>query len=298
MTPPWNEHRFEAGPHLPSPSDVAALARYDARGAIGFRGADARLSTLRQQSPIRFLQPVPETGDPTTAVIVNTAGGVVGGDHLSLDLSVQDAASALITGQAAEKIYRSDGRDAEITASITCQTGARLEVLPQGTILFDGARLRRSTKLDVDPVSTLLFGEILYFGRVAMGETLRHGSIDDRIDLRQQGRRIWVDAFRLDGTLGQALQSRSGLHGAVASAMACLVCPGAGDHLADVRRILSRVKADGYQAAAAAFEGGPLTVRWLGTDGASLRRSFGAVWMTLRSAALGYPAGMPKIWSI
>ncbi|NQW08781.1 MAG: urease accessory protein UreD [Alphaproteobacteria bacterium] len=274
------------------------LTRYQARGAMGFRGTDSRVSMLRQQSPIRFLRPVSEIGDPTTAVIVNTAGGVVGGDRLSIDLSAHEGASALVTGQAAEKIYRSDGRDAEITVSVTCHAGSRLEVLPQGTILFDGARMRRSTTLDVDRDSTLLFGEILAFGRAAMGETLLTGHTDDRIDLRQQGRRVWADAFRLDENMMRALAGRSGLNGATASAMVCLVCPRPADILTDVRRLLVCLTGDGYQAAAATFENGPLIVRWLGKDGAALRRSFGGVWMHLRSAVLKRPARMPKIWSI
>ena len=95
-----------------------ALARFDASGSISFQGPETRLRDLRQNSPIRFLRPVPEPGDPATVVLVNTAGGVVGGDGLTMSVSASDGAKVLATGQAAEKIYRSSGDTAELSVQI------------------------------------------------------------------------------------------------------------------------------------------------------------------------------------
>jgi urease accessory protein len=278
--------------------DTDGLARFDARGTLAFSGGGSALSVLRQQAPIRFLQPYPEVGDPRTGVIVNTAGGIVGGDRLDIAISAHDGAQALMTAQAAEKIYRSNGATAEIAMTFESRRGAALEVLPQGTILFDGARLRRRTALRVDADATLLFGEILHFGRVAMGETYATGAIDDRIDVTWGKRRVWVDALRLHGGQIMAMRAVSGLAGMPHAAVLVLLTPEPGRYLAGLRDVLDAHAHEGLRSGAAVFADGPLVARWLAHDSGALRRSFAAAWRGLRSESLDRPARMPRIWSI
>jgi urease accessory protein len=274
------------------------LARFDARGEIGFAGTDAALKTLRQQSPIRFLRPRPDDGDPMTAVLVNTAGGIVGGDRLGIQISARDDANVLVTGQAAEKIYRSTGETADLAVTIECRTGAALEFLPQGTIFHDGARLRRRTRLRVDADSRLIFGEILYFGRSAMGETFSHGSIDDLTELEWAGHRVWIDALRLGGSSLKAMENRGGLDGAVCAAMILVVTPSPARSLIGLRSVLPQGVGEDFHAGAGVFQNGPLVVRWLGTNAMALRHSYSQAWCHLRAEVIGRPARMPKIWSI
>jgi len=274
----------------------AALSRFDASGAVGFSGPDARLSALRQRSPIRFLRPVPETGDPATVVLVNTAGGIVGGDHLSMTVSADDRAAVLATGQAAEKIYRSDGEDAEISIDIAARDGAVLEFLPQGTILFDGARLGRRTILSADRGATLLYGEILHFGRTAMGESFTTGALLDRTDLWIDGRRVLVDALRLDDDVAATMSARAALDGATAMAVIHCLSPMAPAALDAARDAISDLGT--ARAGAACFEGGPMVARMISADGAGLRRDFAHLWSRLRGRVLGRPERMPRIWSI
>jgi urease accessory protein len=283
-------------------SEQGGLERFDAQGAIDFVGEDATLSTLRQQAPIRFLRPYPEIGDPSTTVLVNTAGGVVGGDRLAVDLGARDGAKILVTGQAAEKIYRSDGGVADLSVTLEARSGAALEFLPQGTILFDGARLRRWTTLRVDADATMLFGEILHFGRSGMGESFTNGEIHDRLDVERDGERVWVDAFRVtEDTIG-AMRSRSGLAGAIHTAVLVLMTSTPGDYVNALREVVDGARDAGVQAGVqvgvSAFKQGPLVARWLGDDSMALRRSFAAAWCYLRAHALDRPARMPKIWSI
>jgi urease accessory protein len=274
------------------------LERFHARGEIRFSGDDAALATLYQQAPIRFLRPHPEAGDPRTAVLVNTAGGIVGGDQLSVDVGAGDGAGVLVTGQAAEKIYRSDGGVADLAVTLEARTGAALEFLPQGTILFDGARLRRRTALRVDADASLLFGEILHFGRTAMGERFSKGGIHDRLDVEWDGRRVWVDAFRVAEDGFGAMQGLSGLGGAVHAAVLVFVTPSPGQYLKSLRACLGNASETEVRSGVAVFGNGPLVARWLGADAQALRRSFAAAWRHLRSVALGSPARMPRIWTI
>ena len=276
-----------------------ALARFDASGSISFQGPETRLRDLRQNSPIRFLRPVPEPGDPTTVVLVNTAGGVVGGDGLTMSVSASDGAAVLATGQAAEKIYRSSGDTAELSVQIAAQDGAALEYVPQGTILFDGARMRRRTTLSANGDATLLYGEILHFGRTAMGETFASGLLGDRTDIHLDGRRVLVDALRLDGDMEEAMAARSGLNGATCAAVMYCLGPKAERARDAVREITQELDGGGAtKAAAARFENGPMVARMIARDGAALRRDFARIWSRSRFAVLGRPEKMPRIWSI
>ncbi len=276
----------------------APLSRFDASGAVGFSGPDTRLAELRQASPIRFLRPVPEAGDPATIVLVNTAGGVVGGDRLSVTISADDHARVLVTGQAAEKIYRSSRDAADLSVDISARRGAVLEYLPQGTILFDDARLHRRTRLAADGDATLLYGEILHFGRTAMGEAFTSGSLRDRTEVWSGGRRVLVDALRLDGDVGGAMNGRSALPGATAAAVIWCLGPEARRACEAGRRSIAGLEDFKGNAGAGCFERGPAVIRMISADGAELRRNFARVWSDLRLSVLERPARMPRIWSI
>lgn len=247
---------------------------------------------------MRFLQPEAEPGDVTPVVIANTAGGIVGGDRLALAVEASEGAQLLVTGQAAEKVYRSRGEDAEVSFSFTSRQAAGLEVLPQGTILFDGARLHRRTRLAADEDSVLLYGEILYFGRAAMDESFDTGQLHDRTEIWRAGQLVLSDVLRLEGNLRTAFESRSGLARARAAAVAYLVHPTPERFVDGLRERLTANASDCAHAAAGLHDGGPLVVRWLAEDAMALRKNFGSLWTHLRSSVLARPARTPRIWSI
>ena len=163
---------------------------------------------------------------------------------------------------------------------------------------FDGARLERRTVIDLDEDSALLFGEILYFGRTSMGESLTHGALMDRVEILRGGRRVWVDAFRLEDDIPKALAAPSTLDEARATGLLVWAGEIPSGLLDAVRDLLPGTHPGDCQGAAAVFENGPLIVRWVGRDAAAVRASFGAVWSSSSAEALGRPNRMPKIWSI
>ena len=79
-------------------------------------------------------------------MIVNTAGGIAGGDRHDLDIAVGDGATLAVTTAAAEKVYRALGPPAEIAIKLAVGGGARLSWLPQETILFDGPGLSAASR--------------------------------------------------------------------------------------------------------------------------------------------------------
>jgi len=276
-----------------SPSEAeAALPR--ARGRALLSVGVAGLRRLEQESPCRVLFPRPAAGEPLHAVLLNTAGGVAGGDRLDYSVRLESGAAALVTGQAAEKVYRSSGETAVIRNEIAVAEEAALEWLPQGAILFDGSRLRRTTEVAVAAGGRLLAGEIVTFGRVAMGEAFRAGLLHDAWRVRFAGRLAWADALRLSDA--RPLAARVGFDGARALATAVFIAERAADLLDAARELLDRT-AGALRAGVTAFEG-VLLARWLDPDPAKVRRAFGAFWAGFRNLALGRPAALPTIWNV
>ena len=110
--------------------------------------------------------------------MLTTSGGVTDGDSLKMAIEVGPGAAAVATTQAAEKIYRAakGGGHCAIDVAVRVAEGAALEWLPQETIVFEGARLKRRTVAEVEPGGALLACEMVVLGRAASGETLHHGA--------------------------------------------------------------------------------------------------------------------------
>ena len=134
------------------------LQRGQGAVAMTFSGATGttRLKHLYQKDPCRVLFPDPLPGEPVTAVVATTSGGITGGDRLSIQLTAVKGAIVTATSQAAEKIYRSLGDDGTVHIRVEAEPGAWVEWMPQETILFNGGRLCRRTTVEAPPGSTLM----------------------------------------------------------------------------------------------------------------------------------------------
>ena len=221
------------------------------------------------------------------AVIVNTGGGMAGGDHVRIRATAGAGSDATLTTTAAEKIYRGDGATTRVEVGLAVEAGATLHWLPQETILFDGARLSRRLDAAMSGDASLLIGEILVFGRRAMGETMRHGLVEDRWRVRRDGRLVFAEALRLEGAIADRLDRAALGAGARASAALLYVAPGARDRLDAVRTALDG--SDGCTAGASAWNG-LLSVRALSPSPAHLRSAILPVLTLLHGRPL------PRSW--
>jgi urease accessory protein len=286
-----------------SPSDPTiapgdAGNRADGAAELAFsRGSDGltRLATLRQRAPMRVLFPKQVPGDLPVAALVNVGGGLVAGDRAAVTVRVDEGAAALVTSQAAEKVYRSTGADTRVTSRLVVEPGGWLEWCPQETILFDRARLRRKLRLELTGDARAMLGEILVLGRLASGERATQGFLLDRIEVIRNGALVWLESFRLDGDYGHVLEASAGLNGAKALATFVHAGPAAARHLDLARDLL--LGAEGASAAATVVNE-LLVVRWLASDPLALRRSFVLFWAGFRAAAAGLPAALPRLWHV
>jgi urease accessory protein len=173
----------------------------ESRVAFDLRDGRTRLGDLYQRDPCRVLFPEPELGEPPLAVLLTTSGGVTDGDSLKMAIDIGPAASAVATTQAAEKIYRAakGGGHCAIDVAVRVSEGATLDWLPQETILFQGARLKRRTVAEVEPGGALLACEMVVLGRAASGERFVSGLLLDSWSVRRTSRLAWTDTLRVEG---------------------------------------------------------------------------------------------------
>lgn len=258
-------------------------------------GAD-RLTHLAHHDPLRVLFPAPARGDIPLAALVNSSGGMVAGDRLDIAFSVGPGAHGMALGAAAEKIYRSPAAMCEIAVTLEAGEHAWLEWLPQETILFEGARLRRCNQVNLAAGARLLAGEMLIFGRAAHGEDLTSGAIEDRWALYREGRLVWADILRMQGELTRPLRAAAGLAGARAVATLIYAGPDAADMLSVARDLLPAPGGD--IRVAASVVNGVLVLRWLGGAPERLRVAYGAFWGAMRAHLAGLPAALPRLWYI
>lgn len=268
------------------------------RAEIGFvdDGGCTRLAYLDQSDPLRILFPNVAPAEPVTGALVTTSGGLVGGDTLGIAVHGATGTASRIVGQAAEKIYRSLGSDVTIEVKLDASEGAWLEWLPQETILFENARMRRATLVEVGAGARMMAGEMVVFGRTAMGETMTRGLVRDAWEVRREGRLVWADALHLDADLAGTLYAPAGLDRACAYGSMIYVGDDAADGLEIARELLGAAKEDSYTAATCV--GDVLIVRWIGHDTLRLRNAYGAFWSGYRNRIAGYPARMPRLWNM
>jgi urease accessory protein len=257
-----------------SPSEVAPPATLPASiraaGALRLIAAHTDAGTaaedIAESGPLRVRFPRLRE-DRLEAILINTAGGIAGGDRLEFSVETRQDASLAITSQAAEKIYRSNGLTSRISVSLKAEGGSELFWLPQETILFDRARVEREIEAEVAPDASLSICEAIVFGRDAMGEKIERGLLRDRWRICRAGKLIFADALALDGDVKTTLSRAATLNGRIAMATMICVSPVAEQKVDAVRNVLA---GDGVEAGASAFDG-MLVARIIAEDSIVLR---------------------------
>lgn len=250
------------------------------------RGGRTRIDVLHQSGAGRARFPKTAKLDPCEAVLLNTAGGLTGGDKLEIAVSLGAGASAVVTTAAAEKIYRSQQGKAAVTVALSLAGKSRLAWLPQPTIVFDRAQLERRMLIDMSAEAHFLAVEMLIFGRAAMGESVRQGSVRDAWRLRRDGVLLFADSFQLEGEIAEALGRPAVLGAARATGLVLYAAPQAAARLAEARGMLEN--AEGLVGVSAGND--LLVARAAAPDGRTLQGDL----TRLIEGLHGRP--LPRIW--
>ena len=257
-------------------------------------GADS-VRDLYEAGPLRLRLPRSREAAREAAreaILVNTAGGIACGDVFETSVDLLPRAALVLTTTAAEKIYRSDGPTSTILNRARLGAGARLAWLPQETILYDRARLRRRFEADLAVDAGLLVAEIVAFGRAARGERMSEGLFEDHWRIRRDGRLTYADAVRLEGSIVDHLVRTAIGGGAGACGTIIDLSPEAEGRLDEARALLESAGANGsgpVSAGASAWNG-HLALRLLAPDVSRLRAVAARFLEAYRGAAL------PRVW--
>jgi urease accessory protein len=271
------------------------LQRADGSGRIVLSGSEkgTRIMDVFQRSPIRIMFPRTGGGAVEEAVLINTAGGIAGGDRLECSVTALVDASIAVTSQAAEKVYRALNEPARIATKLKVCEAAKLAWLPQETIVFNWARLSRETEIDLSSGAELLALEWLVLGRAAHGENMVGGHITDSWRVKKDGRLIWTDTFRATDETFPHLHRRALLSNRRAIATLIYFGPDLDTRLESVREIASSLECD----CAATSVGGLIIVRFAANVSSNLGLALRSFLQQFGRELGPGPFRVPKMWS-
>jgi urease accessory protein len=286
---------FDApAPHSANSSDKdLQRAEGSCRIVLGSSERGTRIMDVYQRSPIRVLFPRTAGTQLQEAVLVNTSGGIAGGDRLESSVTAMDNASIAITTQAAEKVYRAINESAHITTTLRACDAAKLAWLPQETIVFNRARVRRRTQIEVSSGAELLALEWLVLGRAAHGETISAGEITDSWRVMKDGRLVWADSFRATDDVFPHLSRKALLSDCTAIATLLYFGPHLDERLQFLRDLASSFECQ----CAATLVGGVMVVRFAARVSCDLSAALRNVLQQFGNQLGPGPFRVPKMWS-
>jgi urease accessory protein len=251
-------------------------------GAITLEvGTGGAVGRMREEGCAKLRIPARLAGQSPEAIIINTSGGLAGGDRFEIDVRAES--DLCLTTQAAEKIYRSLGSETLVATRLRAEGNARLLWLPQEAILFDGAQLKRSFDVELGRNAALLAVETVVLGRKAMGESLTDFSFHDHWRIRREGKLVFADDLRFDPL---RVRGAAALGGCEAFATIVLVGPDAELFVEPLREII------GLRGGVSAWDG-KLIARLAGLDGFDMRKT-----LIPALKLLSEKTQLPKVWTL
>jgi urease accessory protein len=271
------------------------LQRADGYGRVVLSGSEngTRIEDVFERSPIRIMFPRTDHRAVEEAVLINTAGGIAGGDRLECSVAALPDASIAVTTQAAEKVYRALNEPARIATRLKAQESAKLAWLPQETIVFNWARLHRTTEIELSSGAELLALEWLVLGRAAHGEVVVGGKISDSWRVKKDGRLIWADSFRITDEIFPHLNRKALLANGKAVATLIYFGPYLKKRLDFLREIIPSLGCN----CAATLVGGLIVVRFAAKESSDLKLALRSLLEQFGPELGSGPFRAPKMWS-
>jgi urease accessory protein len=271
------------------------LQRANGCGRIVLSGSDngTRIEDIFERSPTRIMFPRTGSRPVEEAVLVNTGGGVAGGDRLECSVAALPGASIAVTSQAAEKVYRALDDPARIATKLKARESTRLAWLPQETIVFDGARIHRTTDIELFSGAELLALEWLVLGRAAHGEVVVRGNIIDSWRVTRDGRLVWADTFRISDEIFVRLHRKALLSNFNSIATLVYFGPDLDRRLEVLREILSSLECNCEVTPVA----GLIVARFAGKQSCYLKLALRSFLQQFETEVGSGPIRVPKMWS-
>jgi urease accessory protein len=246
----------------------------------------------RHRGPLVVQRPFyPEGPDACHLYVLHPPGGMVGGDDLAVNVAAKEGATALVTTPAAGKVYRTMGPPVGQRVRLIADSDARLEWLPQETILFDRSALHASTSIDLESGARFIGWDAICFGRVAAGESFAGGTYRQSLEVRVEGELLLVEPSFV-APASRALTAPFAYAGHCMAAT--LVAYPASEE--DESAVVEATSAFGATLAGVTRLSALLVVRLLSTRAPEMREAMVAAWRILRPRVIGREPCAPRIW--
>ncbi|MCB1518282.1 MAG: urease accessory protein UreD [Hyphomicrobiaceae bacterium] len=258
-------------------------SRGEGRLRVACSEGATRIQTLYQDGSAKIRVPrLP--GSELEAVLINTSGGLTGGDQLKWQIEAGQDSNLTVTTQACEKVYRALDGVADVRTRISVGRNAFVAWLPQETILFDRAALSRNLEVSLAEGARFLAVEPIILGRTGMGEEVITGHLTDQWRIFRGDRLLHAEALSIIGAFEPVRNASAGLMGA--GAFATLFYAGR-----DVEARLAKVRSlcDQFEIAFS-FWNDKLVMRLLAKNGYELRQKLVPLLRDLSKSEL------PRIW--
>ncbi|MCP9782001.1 urease accessory protein UreD [Cyanobium sp. WKJ7-Wakatipu] len=258
-------------------------------------------------SPLKLQRAYPQADGRCELPLLHTAGGLVGGDQLTLRAHLAPGSQALLTSVAAQKVYGTVGRSrlvpqgqwARQSLHFSLEAGSDLEWLPQELVLFAGGLLEQNLTVELAAGASWLGMDVVRLGRSAAGETLGQGCWRSRLQVCRRGPegRRWelVDPLEISGASLAAEHGMAGqpvLGSLVWAAPQPLGAAALAQLLADCRS--DRQGLEGDLACGALDQG--LIARYRGPSSQAARFWFTRVWARIRAERGLSAPELPRVW--
>ena len=263
---------------------------WQARLHLNFAQSNDKTLLVKREhiGPLTVQRPFYPEGGACHIYILHPPGGIVGGDDLSINVKAAPHSHALITTPAAGKFYRSSGAQAKQAVEITIANGATVEWLPQETIIYEGAQLKSSVKVDLAADARFIGWEILSMGRPACYENFDYGLADLSWQIYCEDRPVLLERLYLDA---KAFSARWGLQGNSACGT-LFATPASSESFAAVQGLIGDTKGRGVTRI-----DNLLVCRALDIRSDRLRGFFEQVWAIVRPDTVQRKVCSPRIWA-
>src|SRR5262245_35740719 len=166
-------------------------------GQLAFASIDGTTHVQRSYatSPLKLLNPR-NHGSAAWVYSATYGGGLVGGDSIHLEVSVEKNARAFLSTQASTKVYRSPVGSSQ-TLHATVGENALLVVAPDPVVCFAASTYRQEQHFVLADGAGLVAVDWLSSGRLASGERWAFDSYQSRMTVRRGERRVFFDSLRL-----------------------------------------------------------------------------------------------------
>lgn len=249
------------------------------------------LGQTRHYGPLRVQRAFYPENDLAHIYILHPPGGVVGGDILHIEFTLQKNTQVLATTPGSGKFYLSAGSWAQLQQHLKIKPGASLEWLPQENILFSGARLQARTRIECQGNGIFIGWDISCLGRPTSNETFTQGAFDSRLEFYHNDTLLFIENQRVFNE--QSLHAVAGLRGHALQA-SLLAFPCNRNQLETVRK---QIEIFSSELISATLIDGLLVIRVLGDNSELIKKQLIQIWQVLRPVMLKRFAVLPRIWA-